>query len=599
MAFSWDDIHFKLNQYLNYFKKKNQSKELIEITQTFLKAHHFRMEEEALLAKARSVTLQAERLQEKAKAIMLRANKEAVASAFKFMESGKKFDPELPELVEAKLRRAEVEAKAAELNANAEAIILESKPKVEAFISKAQEFAKQKEELENPAMAKLKELTESSAAGTAAASDFDAFFLLGYCCKFGLGIQKDLGGSFALYQYAANGGSALAQNILGHYYRVGHIVEKNLPRAIEYFQTAATQGFDLAQENLAGHLMHGMGIKQDTKQALEFYRLAALQNNPEAIYILGLLNDNPREKFQYFCESASKHHHQAQAELGERYLLGVGGVKLNETRAHLLLSASYWNGDRYRKPFNLLLHVRKTPMLIEELKDEVAKYKSAKQDPQMLSNLGFCYQFALGTAADIKQAMEYYQEAIQNGQNDCILDLWSCHRSLLNKSTKPNDRKEAKEGKEFKEVKEMTEDTRIIEFYQKLANENKVEACQVLGEYYSLEVYGHKDPVKALEYFHKVKELRSVNSTAQAMNRTPNEGLLFSAMFVPQRTAGSSVQSEATPEVPASTNSTGDNQEQLYREDEFVVEPSAVRRRMARADAPVYTTNVIPGCRVQ
>jgi hypothetical protein len=79
------------------------------------------------------------------------------------------------------------------------------------------------------------------------------------------------------YQKAADQGDAVAQNNLGWFYENGQGVQKDLRKAAELYQKAADQGYARAQNNLGWLYENGQGVQKDLRKAAELYQKAADQ----------------------------------------------------------------------------------------------------------------------------------------------------------------------------------------------------------------------------------------------------------------------------------------------------------------------------------
>ncbi|MGI3184613.1 SEL1-like repeat protein [Nioella aestuarii] len=106
----------------------------------------------------------------------------------------------------------------------------------------------------------------------------------------GEGGPVDLSQAVALYEEAAERGSAYGANWLGYYYDNG---EGGLPvdyeRAVAYFQLAAEQGSTTGYYNLGSMYEGGRGVEEDAEMARHYYQLAADQGDAEAAYELAIM----------------------------------------------------------------------------------------------------------------------------------------------------------------------------------------------------------------------------------------------------------------------------------------------------------------------
>ena len=79
--------------------------------------------------------------------------------------------------------------------------------------------------------------------------------------------------------------TALTQ--LGYCYRFGEGVERNMQEAVRLYRLAVDQRYALAQYHLAFCFRNGEGVQQDDQESARLYRAAALQGHSESHYWLG------------------------------------------------------------------------------------------------------------------------------------------------------------------------------------------------------------------------------------------------------------------------------------------------------------------------
>ena len=96
--------------------------------------------------------------------------------------------------------------------------------------------------------------------------------LLGNCY---LEIKKMPGEAVKWYRKAAYQGYAAAQHNLGYCYRYGIGVDKDPVEAVKWYRKAVEQGYAAAQNNLGVCYQYGIGVDKDPAEAVKWYRSAA------------------------------------------------------------------------------------------------------------------------------------------------------------------------------------------------------------------------------------------------------------------------------------------------------------------------------------
>ncbi len=252
---------------------------------------------------------------------------------------------------------------------------------------------------------------------------------LGFCYEFGHGGIKDSNAAAKLYQLAAAQGASNAQYSLGDCYQKGVGVDKNSKLSIEFYLQAASQGHTKAIEALAFCYSDGQGVIRDLKRAAEYLEAAAKHRLDTALLILGI-----RYETGLGVTADMKHalvlYHQA-AELGyarAMFLLAnyySQGQEINKSLKHtiILIRAAAAKGfeEAIKKLAELNPLLAKGQHLFPTLEQAITFYSKAKD----FAMLGFCYQFGLGVAQDIKEAIKNYDLAIQQGV-PCFWNLLSC-----------------------------------------------------------------------------------------------------------------------------------------------------------------------------
>lgn len=123
----------------------------------------------------------------------------------------------------------------------------------------------------------------------AEAGDTEALNKEAFSYQHGIGCQKSLSKSIALYEEGVSKGDSDAMNNLGYMLARGAGIARDERRAFELFKQAADKGNKHAICNLGWMYLHGQAVKKDTARALRCYRKAAAYGVSAALYNLGLM----------------------------------------------------------------------------------------------------------------------------------------------------------------------------------------------------------------------------------------------------------------------------------------------------------------------
>jgi TPR repeat protein len=111
---------------------------------------------------------------------------------------------------------------------------------------------------------------------------------IGKCYFDGKGVGEDKNLGMRYFEMAAEKGNNLAMHHLGDIYHEGKIVAGNDSLAYEYYRKAAENNFAASQRMMGVFHEEGTFIDKDPEKALKWYNLAALQNDPDALYKVGI-----------------------------------------------------------------------------------------------------------------------------------------------------------------------------------------------------------------------------------------------------------------------------------------------------------------------
>ena len=111
---------------------------------------------------------------------------------------------------------------------------------------------------------------------------------IGKCYFDGKGVSEDKQLALRYFEMAAEKGNNLAMHNLGDIYHEGKIVAGNDSLAYEYYRKAAENNFAGSQRMMGLYHEEGIFVEKDNEKALKWYNLAALQNDPDALYKVGM-----------------------------------------------------------------------------------------------------------------------------------------------------------------------------------------------------------------------------------------------------------------------------------------------------------------------
>jgi TPR repeat protein len=206
----------------------------------------------------------------------------------------------------------------------------------------------------------------------------------------GVGVAKDTGKAFLLFQKAARGGSDIARLYVGYALLTGTGTRPDVAKARYWLREAADAGHVEALVQLARSYRAPLADPPDPAQALALYQQAAAKGSVDALVALGYMYvgtelgeaDIPRAT-EYFRQGAERGSPVAQTALG---FLGLAAHRYAAARA-----------------------------LFERA--------AAAQYPDAFAGLGRIYQRGLGVAVDRKRALEFYSQgaALDDLQSQLML----------------------------------------------------------------------------------------------------------------------------------------------------------------------------------
>ncbi|KAH3744863.1 calmodulin-dependent protein kinase [Pelomyxa schiedti] len=218
---------------------------------------------------------------------------------------------------------------------------------------------------------------------------------LGLCYDHGVGgVGKDIHKAVALYQKAADAGSAQAMCNLGLCYFNGDGVDKDFHKAVALWQNAADTGNSATMCILGMCYEHGQGVDSDIHKAVALWQKAADAGDAQATSNLG--------SFYYDGKGVDK-------DMRKAVTLFQRAADCGDPQAMCNLGWCYNNGDGVGKDFH------KAVQLYQRASD--AGHAGA------MCSLGVCYYKGDGVGKDAHKAMILYQRAADGGSVQAMCNL--------------------------------------------------------------------------------------------------------------------------------------------------------------------------------
>lgn len=157
-----------------------------------------------------------------------------------------------------------------------------------------------------------------------------AYFLLGFASRNGLGMPKDERLAFNYMDTAASMGNTSAMMGLGQFYANGAVVPRDTVKAVEWYERAAAAGSTRAMMQLAGSYRQGITAPLNPQRAVEYYRMAADRGNLDALCRLGLcyelgegVEKDLRRAYSYYVDAAERGSAWGMRLLADCYASGL------------------------------------------------------------------------------------------------------------------------------------------------------------------------------------------------------------------------------------------------------------------------------------
>ncbi|KAF9731573.1 hypothetical protein PMIN06_007889 [Paraphaeosphaeria minitans] len=282
-----------------------------------------------------------------------------------------------------------------------------------------------------------------------------ADFMRGMWLEFGkFGLRVDKKEAFRSYTRAAQKGYARAE------YRMGMQFEQsNDPiKALQHYKQGSEAGDSASNYRLGMMTLLGQhGQQQDYARGIQLIKQAAVtadENAPQGAYVLGMLQArelpqiNVPEMYLPYDEKAARQHIEkaaylgfakAQLKMGSAYELCSLGCEFNPTlslhynalasrqgEAEADMSISKWFLCGYEGEFPKN----------EELAFTYAQRSAATGLATAEFAMGYFYEIGMHVSVNIDKALEWYEKAARNGNNDAearINSISTMHRTLSKK----------------------------------------------------------------------------------------------------------------------------------------------------------------------
>lgn len=209
---------------------------------------------------------------------------------------------------------------------------------------------------------------------------------LASCHENGIGVPVNVSKAVSMYRRAADSGDRTAENNLGIIYENGKFVKRDYKKAVSHYRKAIQLGSVEAMCNLADCYAAGNGVEKCLKTAIKWYKEGAKQGLASAKCELGIcyyegkgVTADPRRAVELFRE-ASDSEAEALRQLGRAYSEG-NGVERDSKRAFECLLSAATNGENLDACFDV----------------------------------GKCYDFGVGVAANPEEAKGFYTMAAKSG----------------------------------------------------------------------------------------------------------------------------------------------------------------------------------------
>ncbi len=276
----------------------------------------------------------------------------------------------------------------------------------------------------------------------------------------GEGVIQDYKVAVKYYTEAADFGNSHAIYMLGKCYLNGDGVDQNDQKAVEYFTHASQIGNSEAIVSLGQCYLYGYGVSQDEYKARDLFQQAADLQNSDAMLQLGvsyLFPSNPsiqgdeKEAFSWINKAAMLDNVNALVFLGGFYAEGLGVSKNSNTAFELfskaadlgsdggmqLLGICYQEGigtninhDKMTEWYTKAADLGNSAAMISlaycsyrgesnnRMAYDLALKAAELNNAEAMCFIGICYENGIGVEKNKKSAKEWYQKALDAGNQN-------------------------------------------------------------------------------------------------------------------------------------------------------------------------------------
>lgn len=330
------------------------------------------------------------------------------------------------------------------------------------------------------------------------------------------------------------------QFMLGQMYELGLGTHKNLNKAIQWYLKSAAQNYSKAEYNLGILYLKGRGVEKNYQIALNWLEKSAFKGNVFAQFLLGSLyeygfmdevgrNIIPKD-IQYaekmYSFSALNGYGIAQLNLADLYLSRL----LTQKNNHQLIYELYENAAKQRvkaAAFPLACYYAETvkEKEIQQWAFSVINYEANKGNILAAFMLGVMYDRGLGVDKNKKEAIHWYQKAVEKNISVAQFVLGTYYYlgegvfknqekgiQLLTQAAK-KDLPYANYNLAVFKYKQNENSEAFLRFLQKASEQHYNKASLVLADYYLLHLNSYEYLKEAVEIYQKMAKRK--NALAQ------------------------------------------------------------------------------------
>lgn len=291
--------------------------------------------------------------------------------------------------------------------------------------------------------------------------NYDAYYPLGYCYEYGLGVKADsersqeyyieafLAGyedaieaidsdliykkGYSIYRQkkyaeslrylkiAAELGNVEANYLLGYFYDFGYGVKINYEKAYDYYLFAAENGHAHAQYDVGFAFRYARGIERNLEKAIYWFKKSAALECDAGQYELancywdGIgVEEDRRLATEYYLKAYEQGYDKAGYRLVRCYYYGLD-IDKNLVEEFIDNYVCFGGDNDKEFLFYLGEMYYKGNLVEQDYKRAVECFEEAMDiDYNSYYHLAECYFYGLGTERNLSKAFEYYQEAAYN-----------------------------------------------------------------------------------------------------------------------------------------------------------------------------------------